>query len=303
MSPENLDPARRILATAGLPTGEPDELPTSTGRFEDGGWYKWEVAGALDAASVAGLADRLSTAGIRLHQATNTVGTMRYLDSQITDLVATCAELGVQLRMSVGPRGMFDLGAQKLAAGTVAAASAYRLRGTDQLLQAVDDVLHAVELGVRGFLVFDEGLLCVLADARANGLLPEGIRLKASSNMGAANPAHTRMLARAGADSVNLQRDLDLRMLAAVRSATPVALDLHTDNPRGTGGFVRGYDVPEMVRVAAPVYLKTGNAAQNFSDDAPSDRELDAIAHQLRLDHQLLTRLFPSATASDTPEF
>jgi hypothetical protein len=120
--------------------------------------------------------------------------------------------------------------------------------------------------------------------------------------MGAANPAHALLLAEAGADSVNLQRDLDVRMVAAVRAATPVALDLHTDNPRQTGGFVRGYDVPELVRVGAPVYLKSGNAAQDFSDAAPSERELAGIAHQILLDDQMLRRLLPEAIASDQPE-
>ncbi|GAA2631945.1 U32 family peptidase [Paractinoplanes durhamensis] len=259
--------------------------------------YKWEVAGALDGPAVAALAGRLRRDGVRLHQATNTVGTMRYLDGQLTDLVQTCRELGVQLRMAVGPRGLFDIGGQKLASGVVAAASAYRLRGTDQLAQAVDDVAHAVDLGVRGFLVFDEGLLTVLA-----AVFPE-LRLKASSNMGAANPAHVRLLAQAGADSVNVQRDLDVRMLAAIRSATTVALDVHTDNPRGTGGFVRGYDVPEIVRVASPVYLKSGNAAQDFSDEAPTPRQIEAIAHQILLDDQLLRRLNPAAVPSDTAEF
>lgn len=298
----SLDQAREWLTSLGLPPGEPDTLVASTGRFADGGAYKWEVAGAFDAQSVHELVALLAPHGVQLHQVTNTVGTMRYLDAELRDLVEACAGHRVQLRMAVGPRGQFDLGAQKLAAGAVAAASAYRLRGADQLVQALDDVAHAVDLGVRGFLVFDEGLLTVLDQLRAAGSLPAGLRFKASSNMGAGNPAHVRLLAAAGADSVNLQRDLDLRMLAAVRAATPVALDLHTDNPRSTGGFVRTYDVPEMVRVAAPVYLKTGNAAQDFSDAPPRGEQLAAVAHQLLLDHQTLVRLLPTARPSDEPE-
>ena len=299
----SLDRARELLERIGLPGGEPERPAASEVRFADGGAYKWEVAGALDAAAVAGLVERLAPHGVHLHQATNTVGTMRYLDHQVEELVATCRELRVQLRMAVGPRGLFDIGGQARAGSSVAAASAYRLRGADQLAQGLDDVLRAVDLGVRGFLVFDEGLLAALGTLRDVGALPAGLRFKASSNMGASNPSHTRMLAGLGADSVNLQRDLDVRMLAAVRAATDVPLDLHTDNPPGTGGFVRTYDVPEMVRVAAPVYLKTGNAAQDFSDVAPDARTLDAIAHQVLLDHHMLTRLLPSATPSDRPEF
>ncbi|HEY0187320.1 MAG TPA: hypothetical protein VGC67_07515 [Cellulomonas sp.] len=299
----SLDRARAWLTGLGLPGGDPAEPATSTARFADGGMYKWEVAGALDAPSTARLHAILAEGGVRLHQVTNTVGTMRYLDREITELVAVARDLGVQLRMAVGPRGLFDVGGQKLAAGTVAAASAYRLRGADHLAQGLDDVAHAVDLGVRGFLVFDEGLLLVLHRLRAAGELPAGLRLKASSNMGAANPAHALLLEQAGADSVNLQRDLDVRMVAAVRAATSAALDLHTDNPRSTGGFVRGYEVPELVRVGAPVYLKSGNAAQDFADTAPTERELAAIAHQILLDDQLLRRLAPEAVPSDQSEF
>ncbi|MBD3779014.1 MAG: U32 family peptidase [Micrococcales bacterium] len=300
MSPER---ARAWLTGLGLPGEDPAVPATSTGRFVDGGHYKWEVAGALDAPSTARLHDLLAAGGVRLHQVTNTVGTMRYLDAEVTDLVAVARERGIQLRMAVGPRGLHDVGGQKLASSAVAAASAYRLRGADHLAQGLEDVAHAVDLGVRGFLVFDEGLLLVLHRLRAAGELPADLRLKASSNMGAANPAHALLLAEAGADSVNLQRDLDVRMVAAVRAATPVPLDLHTDNPRQTGGFLRGYDVPELVRVGAPVYLKSGNAAQDFAETAPTERELAAVARQILLDDQVLRRLLPEAVASDQPEF
>jgi len=298
-----LERARELLSSIGVAAGDPDHAETSTVRFADGGWYKWEVAGALDAPALATLHQSLAAEGVKLHQATNTVGTMRYLDAELVDLVQTASDLGVQLRMAVGPRGVYDVGGQKFASGTVAAASAYRLRGADQLLQGLDDVLRAVDLGIRGFLVFDEGLLAVLDRLRAAGQLPAEVRLKASSNMGASNPAHTRLLAEAGADSVNLQRDLDVRMIAAVRATTDVALDLHTDNPRATGGFVRGYDVPEFVRVGAPVYLKAGNAAQDFSDDAPTPGVIAGIVRQILLDRQLIERIFPEATPSDQPEF
>ncbi|WP_084125204.1 U32 family peptidase [Demequina sp. NBRC 110054] len=291
----------KALAAAGLLRGA-GASTESAARFADGGAYKWEVAGAFDGPSVRGLADRLRAHGVRLHQVTNTVGVMRYLDDEIRDLVEACRDEGIQLRMSAGPRGVFDIGGQRLASSGVAAASAYRLRGLGQLADALEDTLHAVDLGVTGFLVFDEGLLWTLHALQQSGDIPT-LRLKASSNMGAQNPAHVVALAQMGADSVNLQRDLDVEMLAQVRAVTDLPLDLHTDNPAQTGGFVRGYDVPRMVRAAAPVYLKTGNAAQDFADTAPSERELDLIARQLLLDHQMLTRWAPELTASDEPEF
>lgn len=293
--------AEAALAALGLDVTA-DATYTSTARFADGGAYKWEIAGALDAASVVSLAERLEPHGVKVHQVTNTVGVMRYLDDQIRDLVQVCQDLRIQLRMSAGPRGVFDIGGQSLASAGVAAASAYRLRGARQLADALEDTMHAIDLGVRGFLVFDEGLLWSLTQLQQRDEVPR-LFLKASSNMGAQNAAHVVALAGLGADSVNLQRDLDIAMLAQIRASSDLPLDLHTDNPASTGGFVRGYDVPRMVRVAAPVYLKTGNAAQNFAELPPSHAEIDLIVHQLLVDHQMLQRHSADLTASDEPEF
>ena len=65
-------------------------------------------------------------------------------------------------------------------------------------------------------------------------------------------------------------------MIAAARLVTAVPFDLHTDNPVATGGFLRTYDIPEIIRVGAPVYLKTGNAAQVVFD-APAMRKISAV--------------------------
>ncbi|MEM1221755.1 MAG: peptidase, partial [Verrucomicrobiota bacterium] len=35
-------------------------------------------------------------------------------------------------------------------------------------------------------------------------------------------------------------------------------LDFSAEAPKSSGGFIRDYDAPEIVRVAAPVYLKSG---------------------------------------------
>jgi hypothetical protein len=56
-----------------------------------------------------------------------------------------------------------------------------------------------------------------------------------------------------GAERINPVRDLQVPMLAALRAVVSVPIDVHTDNPPGSGGFIRVYEAPEIVRVAAPV--------------------------------------------------
>jgi hypothetical protein len=294
--------SRRMLEAIGVPAGDPAPPPDSPLTFADGGHYKWELAGAVDAGAVAKLIERLDAEAPRIDQFTHTEGIMRLTDAEIGELVDVCAGAERQLVMAAGPRGVYDIGAQDLAPSAAAKASAYRIRGAEQLVRAVEDVRRAVDLGVRGFLCFDEGLLWSLSKLRAAGELPEGIKLKASSNMGVSNPAHAKLIADAGADSINLQRDITIPMLAASRAVTSLPFDLHTDNPMGTGGFLRLYDIPDIIRVGAPVYLKTGNAAQVVFDAPLGPKELDGIIRQIAVEAEMIARHSPDLTHSTQPE-
>jgi hypothetical protein len=46
--------------------------------------------------------------------------------------------------------------------------------------------------------------------------------------------------------------------MAAIRQAIDVAIDFYVESPDDFGGAVRHYEIPEMVRIAAPIYLKFG---------------------------------------------
>jgi hypothetical protein len=74
--------------------------------------------------------------------------------------------------------------------------------------------------------------------------------------------------------------------------------------PDAIGGFVRHYEIPELVRIAAPVYLKFG--LRNAPDVYPAGAHLDTVTVGLsrervsraRLGLDLLKRYFPEATTS-----
>jgi hypothetical protein len=202
--------------------------------------------------------------------------------------------------MAVGPRSGYDISAQRLAPGSAAKASAYRLRGVEQVIRAVADVERAVELGVRGFLIFDEGLLWLLARLRSENRLPADVRFKASSGMGVANPFHCKVVADLGADTINLQRDLEIGMVAAARQAVDIPFDLHTDNPPSTGGFIRTYEIPDLVRVGAPVYLKAGNSLLELDDEALGENQIAAIAREIAVQAETIARLAPELRHSES---
>jgi hypothetical protein len=79
-----------------------------------------------------------------------------------------------------------------------------------------------------------------------------------------------------GADTLNLPTDLTLAQFAAIRASVQVPLDIYVESPDNLGGFVRHYELPRLVEVTAPVYIKFG--LRNAPDIYPSGTHLDATA-------------------------
>lgn len=87
-------------------------------------------------------------------------------------------------------------------------------------------------------------------------------------------------------------------MIAAIRDVTDMTLDLHTENPKSTGGFIRHYEVPDFIRVAAPVYLKTGGSvAANHNWDT-TEKEAIARIKQVKLVKRMIDEYCPDVIAS-----
>lgn len=121
-------------------------------------------------------------------------------------------------------------------------------------------------------MVYDEGCLWVLDQMKKAGEIPFDCHFKVSAHAGHGNPASAKLLENIGANSINPVRDIQLQMLAAIRQAINCPIDIHTENPKSTGGFIRHYEVPEMIRIAAPIYLKTGGSvAATHSWDSTED--------------------------------
>ena len=83
-----------------------------------------------------------------------------------------------------------------------------------------------------------------------------------------------------------------------LRSAIDIPIDLHTENPKSTGGFIRHYEVPMFIKVAAPVYLKTGGSvAANHNWDT-TEKEAIARIKQVKLVKRMIDEYCPDAIAS-----
>lgn len=268
----------------------------SSKRFNDGGQYRFEVPGIQSPKTMKALLSAARQNDIFIHRVTQTKGIMMLTDEEISEMVELAKEYACELFLSVGPRATYDTSA------TVhtkeGSRIGYRLRGYDNLVYAIEDVKRACRLGVRGILLYDEGLLWVLNKMRSEGEIPENVHFKLSAHAGHSNPASAKLLEENGLDSLNPVRDLQIPMIAAIRNATDMSLDLHTENPKSTGGFVRHYEVPQFIKVASPVYLKTGGSVATNHNWDTTESEAVARIKQVKLVKRMIDEYCPEAIAS-----
>ncbi len=287
---------REYVKKLGLPSGDLFDMPTSNARFPDGGAYRIEVPTVNSAEAVAALLDTATKNDITINRVTETYGMFRHTRDEIKEYCRLCNAYGAELLMSTGPRATYDTGATVLSPQGVRIS--YRLRGMEQVLRGVEDIKRGYDLGVRGFLIYDEGMLWLVGQMRKDGALPKEIIFKTSAHLGHCNPCSFKLLESLGADSINPVRDLQIPMIAALRAAVQTPLDVHTDNPPGSGGFIRVYEAPEILRVAAPLHLKTGNSVVSGHGEMTSAVDGKRMADQAAIVVEMVTKYLPEFTQS-----
>jgi len=291
--------AHELLAGLGLPETDLYGLPESGKRFPDGARYRVEIPSVEGPRVLEAVLDEAERREVQLHRVSQGSGIMLLTDAEILEMCAMAHEAGLELSLFVGPRASWETGAASVSsAGKVLGA---QHRGQDQLAYALEDVLRGVSLGLRGVLVADAGLLWVLRDLKEKGELPEDLVVKVSVQLSAANAAAVKAMEDLGAGTYNTPTDLSLAQLAAIRAATDMPLDVYVEAPDDFGGFVRHYEIPALVRVASPVFVKFG--LRNAPNIYPSGTHLEATAVALGRERvrraeiglSMLDRYFPEA--------
>lgn len=288
---------RNYLKKLDLPTGDLFDLPTSGKTFPDGAHYRLETPTINSAGALKSLLETAKDKGVNINRVDETYGIFRHTIDEIKEYAKIGNAFGAEINMSVGPRATYDTGATVQTPQGVRVG--YRLRGMEQMVRAVEDVKRAVECGIRGILVYDEGMLWLLNKMREDGELPEDLHFKTSAHCGHANPVSFHVLEQLGADSINPIRDLSLPMLAALRRGTSLPLDLHTDNPPASGGFIRSYEAPEIVRVASPCHLKAGNSAVSAHGQITDAHDGKLMALQVTIIKEMVDKYMPEAIQSE----
>lgn len=269
-----MESTQTFLNTMGLPGHDLGDLPTSAGRFPDGAAFRVEIPSVEGPEPFRAVLDAAREHGIVVHRISQGSGMMLQTDAEIAHMVELGHEHQIEVCLFVGPRAAWDVGVQATSpSGRVVAGS---LRGADQLVYGIEDVKRGCELGIRSVLVADLGQLWVLARMKQSGDLPSDLVLKTSISLPATNPATCRLLEDLGTNTINLPADLSLAQIAAIRAAVDVPLDTYVESADDFGGVVRYYELPDLVRIAAPIHLKF--TVRNAPGIYPSGEHISALA-------------------------
>ncbi len=278
---------RDALEHIGLPSADLHELPTSQKRFPDRAQYRVEIPSTEGPRCLDAVLEEAARLDVLVHRVSQGSGVFLLTDAELDEMVATAAAAKVEVSLFARPNAGWDASATSRAPAGGALASA--ARGQEQLVAVLEDVVRAAEHGVRSVLLADVGAVYAFSRLRAAGVVPLDMQAKVSVMLPVANAATATVLAELGASTLNLPPDLSLAQIAAIRAAVDLPIDFYVEAPDTLGGFVRLHEIPELIRIAAPVYVKFG--LRNAPDVYPSGTHLDATAVALSRERVRRARL------------
>ena len=265
-------------------------------RFADGLRYRIEIPSVEGPRVFRAVLEEADARGVHVRRVSQGSGVMMLTDAEIREMATLGAERGVEVSLFLGPRGAWDAGGQSFASGAAGGVA----RGGAGVEWCVAEVRRGLTLGIRSFLVADVGVLATLGRMKSEGELPETLVLKTSVLLPCANPATARTLEELGASTINVSTDLSSAELGELRASTTLPLDVYVEVPDDQGGFVRFYEVPDIVRAAAPVYVKLG--VRNAPNIYPAGLHLEDVAVRLGRERVRRAELVLRLLAERAPE-
>jgi len=251
-----LQEIRDIMERMGIPGRDLWELPTSTQTFSDGAHWRVEISGVERASTMEALIDEAGKRKLPIHRVIATVGGSTFLDfEELRAMSQMARDSKIEVIMAMGHRKAWDVGSKEMSTWEGAMWGA-RLRGSDNVSYWIADMMRNIDAGIRGFLVYDEGVLSIVARMRDEGLVPSETVFKCSVFAGHCSPAGARLVQSLGANTFNPSSDVSLPILAAIRKAVSIPVDVYVAVVDSMGGEFRVMETPEIARVASPCYFK-----------------------------------------------
>lgn len=269
-----MDSTRSFLESIGLPPGDPSSLPDSPRRFPDGAAFRIEIPSTEGTRCLEAVLDEAARRDVPVHRVSQGSGGFLLTDVELDEMVRLAAEARIEVSLFAQPTAAWGPSATaRTEGGAIVGSSSY---GQEGLVFALEDIRRSAAHGIRSVLITDIGLLAAFTAMREAGVLPSDMQAKISVAFPIANPSTARVLVGLGANTLNIVTDLSLAQIAAIRAAVDVPIDFYIEAPDNLGGFVRLYELAELIRVAAPVYVKFG--LRNAPNIYPSGTHIEATA-------------------------
>ena len=246
--------------------------PTTMKRFPDGAQYRLEIPSTEGLESLKSVVEEAKKYNVTVHRVSQGSGINMMPKWEMLEMLRLGRDEGMEVCLFVTPRNAWDVSAVARTDAGKNGVSGHR--GMDQLVFALEDVMRGCDRGLRSILTNDWGLLWAIDEMKTQGKLPSTLVQKISVQMGPPNALSAALLEKTGAGTINPPTDLTVPQLAAIREATDVPMDIYVEAPDNFGGFVRSYEVPQMVRSCSPMYIKLG--LKNHADIYPSGGHLES---------------------------
>jgi len=244
---------RELIAKQGIQAQDCFDLPVSESRFPDGAHYRNEISGIAWPKDMEALVDEMGRRGIPIHRVI--MGScVKLCRGDLRGIAQMAHDSRLEIILDLGVTAISDVG--RHAETPFGKWGGWRVRGADNMAFLVQAVLRGIEAGIKGFLLYDEGAMWLLGKMRAAGDVPADVIFKISYTAGYRSPAGARLLEELGANSFNPVTDLDLPMLAAIRQTVGIPMDIVIFGWETLGNVCRVSQSSDIVRVAAPCYLK-----------------------------------------------
>jgi len=289
--PMTLQESREALRSVGVPVRNPwDDHPTSIKKFPDGANWRVEISGIESVKVLEATIDEAKNQGVPFHRSISVVrGATLYTLPQLDKFAQVAYENKVEAIITPGPRPSWDTGRQVIT--PEGALCGFAIRGDEDVSHLVKDISECVALGFRGFLVLSLGVMKKLNALKEKGRFPSDVTFKLSIFAGIANAADAELAESVGTGTFNPKADLAPEMLAEIREATNIPMDIHTQLWDSMGGFNRMYETPEFARVLSPCYFKM-EPGPAFSMYMPWGMSEDQLAEMARGKIRSIKRIY-----------
>jgi Peptidase family U32 len=285
--------AAQWLADNNYPYSDNIPLAVSSQEFDGGGQYGVEIP-VINSFETLDLTVKLiENHGLYVTRFDETRGSFLLSDAELTDMLELCRTNDLGILISLGPRPEYDIKAS-FYRSDFGLEMGRQINNNDAIRACAEEALRLAELGCRGLIVYDLGILRLLSRMRSSGFLPTDMVFKTSSHCMATNPFLVEIFADNGVDAVTTAHDLGLPVLQEIRRMNPaVVLDVPTDVYKTKGGFIRFYELAEIVQIAAPVMLKMGASAQSHPYDSVGEKTVRERVQRVARGLEMLDRFLP----------